>query len=1383
MSSEGRAAYVKATRNCSKAETWQGSTGWLPQRWYELIVASCHNSSTPLSIEVDQIRGPLVVERVLAALFAAHVEGKLRVKAVKGVARTTRKELPALLRAFAASPTVAEHLLDGAAVSALLQVVKHGSPPLRSSLESKLFAANAALDRWAQQDSAAWVVATDPGPAETSASVPGPLSGGLWPCLVVIDDEGETVPLGDVGTGFEIEVLTPHADGVSEEGRVGGRARLRAVLDVGRLEALRQRTAAFLVDVNWGERGMQEMGASASGLLRTLFPEIPVFAFTGHRDPAMWREALARGAKWVFLKGWEGFTGYVPPAMRLDRLAIEQAIERFHSAEMGAPERSPFEGQLVLLPGSPVAAEVRRRLEGAPGLVDADASRAFKSLIATAFPRGESVEPIKVPGGGRSGVDLVAFARIDEGRRATRLLKFGPWKQIWREAFAYEAVVAPKIGSYVASAVGKPGFCRRASGVAGDAWGLLVYTTAGSPEAIVSIDSLDDMLRAARDTGFAEARRRTIRTLRSAVRVLHSGRSGLWSRATRPVYSWLGDVLPAVITGRLVATTDVKQRGTSAQSFTLQGRPDLRLTKKVGWWVAAREFDELWSWVKSCDDRKAGPRLVAFDEFLFDEIKWGEDTAEAVLVHPGLGYRVKLRAPSADISERFGAEWIRPGMRVRVHADVDPTSRDESRLRDAVAEALRAGGKRQPTTPAKWLAAQLGEPCRCPFETLFGRPNGGGGRLPMDIAFEGVNGAVHGDLNLGNVLFTKDDPEGWLIDFERSAPDSLVAFDFAKLEVEGMNWHLFPAIQELAEALSGAAPVEKLAMSALRSLECRSSGEVFLLSLAKEFGVEPPPSQARTAAGMLDWIRDIRDAAEEEGCAADLRWALSAYAAGSCKFVNAQVRPLTYLASAWHLRRCLAPKAKIPKKDLKAPVPDGSPEVLSYLLDASSSEEIPLEVLVCAAAEGAPVDLKDTWADPALSSVRVRDLASTGGVANITPLVAYLWLAAQAAKQRNSGTASGVQDVVLKISSRGAGGGTVDTLEAAGAPFAASAMTIAAALRRTGAVLCSNEGWIPADRHLMAARKKHNLMISPRLVYASILGKKVAMGVTHAAIDVKLGGDTKWLSRAMSDSERAIFLQRSIERLLPENIDSLVESLKRMGCEVKLETRTLPGGSSINCVVETFGNGKKHRKAFGRLQEVVWFATNGATAQCRAVGRELILRQLDEMFGQATTATQVFPQAHEDYDRLYLRVLPAVCGVDVSAVTLAEVRRAWTDLAGAFRRKVDLFRHRALDEEAGKSDTRFVIDEHADVAMIQFESRQTGTLKFVSAIVLDSLFSWLCGADERDTFVGIWLDRLPGEQAEKGNPLMKVYFRPSRHSVAEVRHAVRRREAELWRIE
>jgi hypothetical protein len=368
------------------------------------------------------------------------------------------------------------------------------------------------------------------------------------------------------------------------------------------------------------------------------------------------------------------------------------------------------------------------------------------------------------------------------------------------------------------------------------------------------------------------------------------------------------------------------------------------------------------------------------------------------------------------------------------------------------------------------------------------------------------------------------------------------------------------------------------------------------------------------------------------------------------------------------------------------------------------------------------------------------DLASTGSIGNITPIVGYLWLM----------TRAGIY--VPKISSRGTSCGTVDILEAAGIRFPSSGEAIKQLCQNyQGVLCCSGPNLAPLDKQLMEARRETHTMKVSALVYSSILAKKIAIGCTHAIVDIKVGRDTKfeWRpgNREVGLSKGLICRTASVRKSLA----SLRVRFKRMTNPLFLEQRSddLPQDTD--------------------LKSVRWFATNADVPQCRAIGRYLILVQLELMLSNVVSSG--LPPA---YDSFYFTLLPQICGIDSPrrkeiCQRFLDLRKEWKAVRGGEAQQLyERIMSSVVENMTGYKSDREIGTDLACIRRPAPIVHRRRMVKWMDAYALDGIFSELCKEEKYDPAVGLWLHKLPGEHVNGNEAFITVFYRPSRASEEEV---------------
>jgi thymidine phosphorylase len=139
-----------------------------------------------------------------------------------------------------------------------------------------------------------------------------------------------------------------------------------------------------------------------------------------------------------------------------------------------------------------------------------------------------------------------------------------------------------------------------------------------------------------------------------------------------------------------------------------------------------------------------------------------------------------------------------------------------------------------------------------------------------------------------------------------------------------------------------------------------------------------------------------------------------------------------------------------------------------------------------------------------------RDVASTGGPSSLTTLLCPLVQVADGA-------------VVPKLAVTGRPAGGVDTLATVpGYAVELSAAQVERALDICGyAHFAASATWAPGDAALFARRKARGAQQLPRLAAASLLAKKLAAGVSHVILDVRVSAHGNFGSDAAAAAENA----------------------------------------------------------------------------------------------------------------------------------------------------------------------------------------------------------------------------------------------------------------------
>lgn len=434
------------------------------------------------------------------------------------------------------------------------------------------------------------------------------------------------------------------------------------------------------------------------------------------------------------------------------------------------------------------------------------------------------------------------------------------------------------------------------------------------------------------------------------------------------------------------------------------------------------------------------------------------------------------------------------------------------------------------------------------------------------------------------------------------------------------------------------------------------------------------------------------------------------------------------------------------------------------------------------------------------------DLASTGGVANITPIFGYLWLMVAAEQTKQNGQYT---RVVPKISSDGKGGGTIDILASGGLTFTSDPVVIKRKCLEFGGVICQQDDALtPIDKALMVRRRETNLMTNIYLTYASILSKKMAMRCTHAIVDIKLGKDTKILASWMDslDGVKVNDYLTAFENINTHNSQSIVISdhkclqafaqvLQELEVTVQFEQE------GVDWIVQNCGN---NNQELAPLKEVRWLLTNANIPQCRAIGRQLLLLHIDQLITDPKEL--LMRDGNNEYKKLYRQLLPKICDCQLENpdANWINLQKQWENLKFQLPKFETFFIQNYLTNNSLELEISHKLDLSfgqvvRDLEVISFglypyhllTIKQNVTIKTMNIEFLDKLFTWLCGNEPYDPEVGIWLHKLPGEEVKQAEdsevdgkrylkicnkrlqPIISVFYRPSRCSQLDLIAKVR----------
>ncbi|HLP89636.1 MAG TPA: hypothetical protein VK184_13720 [Nostocaceae cyanobacterium] len=745
--------------------------------------------------------------------------------------------------------------------------------------------------------------------------------------------------------------------------------------------------AAFIIDLEWlpnftdeqtqqqtNERWWKEwknMGVKAIDILSERYPEIPCFIFTGSQPANELQEALVHRAYWGFQKTKSHHYENADATTKdnqsnpefLNCITIEQHLTKAVNRLYGSYQEVPSQ-QLNVNSSSILWQKLIKKLNLnlQSSLDNCVRGRAFKKLIAGLFPTSKQVEPIKVLTGGKSQAQatfLVSPILSNNDRLATRFIKIGSWFLIQKEYLAYQKVIQPRLNSYTANIIQRPILTEVDQNQM--PWGALMYTLAGFPEDYHNLQSLNEVFTNYKIS--ADGGNFLVKCVRDTLeKVLFPLYQSSISKSPekQPLWCWLGDVMPSFYTGVLIPlikipSIDYLDENTKPSDIFIipstisDSNKHQDSSEKEELWKSA--FDDL----KKLNDQlnlQADniPEISPHDHDIFNkpypkvllsnwqlisvDVPDNENEGNIILVHPILGMRVYLRGSAEDIRLRFGATWIRPGMKVNALVYLHTKTQRLQNISQNLSGFDQLDDNSNLEVHLKIIrnfkeaneisTSSIPSPVNV-FGEEFCKPDN-------YISICGYAAPIHGDLNLNNILYAANETVGWLIDFERVKEKGLVAYDLAKLEGEIWVNHLLPYIRELA-ILSPAKVVDtcyKLLYFCLQSSEFSGDESEFFKTKVKSEKGFPLISDAllMPITNLLKVIKSIRDFgfSKYQLTRQELKWSLSAYFLNAARLHfpsrsdndQSYATVLAFLVSAWHLIG-IAPKSKIISEDDQNP--------------------------------------------------------------------------------------------------------------------------------------------------------------------------------------------------------------------------------------------------------------------------------------------------------------------------------------------------------------------------------------------------------------------------------------------------------------------------------
>lgn len=740
----------------------------------------------------------------------------------------------------------------------------------------------------------------------------------------------------------------------------------------------RSQIAGFIVDLEWlptitnycleipsndqKRQQWRKMGRLAIDILSQLYPEIPSFIFTGLQPAQELQDGLSRGAFWGFQKEETHHYSRKQETERslteqLTYINLERHLARAVDVRYGAfqEQEVPFPKQLKLDPSSQETQKLIKQLQLEQPIGKGSQSQALQKLIAGLFPAASLVEPVKVLTTGKSKAQATFFVSptSQQDKLATRFIKIGPWLSIQKEYQAYQTTIHPRLNSHIASLIHKPVLVNSQSNEMPK--GALMYSLAGFPEDYQNLRSLNELFEQQMEKpgGDVLLCERLQNTLEKVLLPLYQPNASKPDK--KPLWRWLGDVLPPLYTGVLIPLplTSLEALDETKAPIVIASKTAQGYKNTAAWTLASFNLIELNSELEKqkqdCqqigvleqpshwDDKiLAKPyKQVLLSGWQLSAVEWQEGNlgdGSITLVHPDLGMRILLRGRSEDIRLRFGATWLRPGMLVKVLACLDTNNQELERIKRKINENL---------SNLNWLSNADNNPASDVFGYILNGFKERSGLknqqlispfqvfntdsiLPSHYTISARAGAIHGDLNLNNILYPANETVGWLIDFELVKERGTIAFDLAKLEVEIWNHHLSPYLGLIA-SLSDSDRIfssYQLLYWCLQALDFPGNENEFFMTKLRITKGFPLSSDTLLIPvnNALKALKAIRLFGLEKCklASSEIKWALAAYLFNSAKFQSTSnlkefraCSPIfAFLASAWHLNDVL-PKVNI----------------------------------------------------------------------------------------------------------------------------------------------------------------------------------------------------------------------------------------------------------------------------------------------------------------------------------------------------------------------------------------------------------------------------------------------------------------------------------------
>jgi Ternary complex associated domain 9 len=596
--------------------------------------------------------------------------------------------------------------------------------------------------------------------------------------------------LNNLSVAFDVQTPLMNFEPLAT-GEINYFQQVTKLLNFSELDENRNQIAAFIIDLEWlpspkwirdtpdarqkwkNPPGNDQMGYYAVRLLTQRYPEIPCFIYTGMWSIETLQESLANGAAWCFQKSVSHhFGSSKKPEEELNYLILEKHLTEFAKRTYGAYQEIPNPQQFksCLNPEDNQAFEQKIPIDDK-----------FKRLIAHMFTT-DRVEVIKILSGGKSGAKTF-FVRPTSNNftEATRFVKVDSWSKIQQEYASYQQIIRPKLNNHIARIIQKPSVIIPASGSSDTSPPLagIVSSLAGFPENYDRLNSLAQLIEKHINDpdGSVKISKIINSTLEFILLPLHKP-------LVENKYN-LSTGFPCIATGKLL---DIHN------PFTDNNSSEEIMTPLRNW-----EFNGATAKKIASLDPKTQKTVI-------------RDYASIVLFNPETQAKVELDCTSTEnLMRRFGSLWLKSGMKVSVNVKMDINSnyiqqkfynyqewqicKDSDEFPSKIEELIEFWNRvtNQPL-PEK----------ENPFD-YFESSKLKTGNIPEQ---KGTFGAIHGDLNLSNILYPGDEETGFLIDFTYAKAEGLVVLDIAWIEAQIWNYYLFPNIVELARYFPSSVPNE-----------------------------------------------------------------------------------------------------------------------------------------------------------------------------------------------------------------------------------------------------------------------------------------------------------------------------------------------------------------------------------------------------------------------------------------------------------------------------------------------------------------------------------------------------------------------------------------------